>query len=130
MGFHAHNNLHAAVANSISAIENGCTSIDGCSRGYGAGAGNLPLEALIALLKLDGNKVGFNLNELIDLSLFIEKNFNLSLPSIDTILTATDTWAISGFKKIIETAQKFNVNPMKIIEKLEKEKCWTRGSNY
>ena len=124
LGFHAHNNLHAAVANSISAIENGCTSIDGCSRGYGAGAGNLPLEALIALLKLDGNKVGFNLNELIELSLLIEKNFNLSLPSIDTISTATGYYGLfSGFKKkVIETAQKFNVNPMQIIEKLGEAK--------
>ena len=78
LGFHAHNNLHAAVANSIAAMENGCTSIDSCSRGYGAGAGNLSLESLIGLLELDGIKTGLDFKKLIDLSLLIEENFSNS----------------------------------------------------
>ena len=59
-----------------------------------------------------------------DLSLLIEENFNSSLPIIDTISTATGYYGLfSGFKKkVIETAQKFNVNPMKIIEKLGEAK--------
>ena len=120
LGFHAHNNLHAAVANSIAAIENGCTSIDACSRGYGAGAGNLPLESLIGLFELDGIKTGLNFKELISLSLLIEENFNESLPAVDTLSTATGYHGLfSEFKKkVIEVSQKFKVNPIQIIEKL------------
>ena len=53
LGFHAHNNLHVAVANFLAAISSGCDAIDACARGYGAGAGNLSLEALVALLEKD-----------------------------------------------------------------------------
>ena len=34
LGFHAHNNLHAAVANSLAAHASGCDAIDACIRGY------------------------------------------------------------------------------------------------
>ena len=124
LGFHAHNNLHAAVANSFSAIENGCNSIDVCSRGYGAGAGNLSLEAIVGLIELDGFKTGLNFESLIDLSLLIEKNFNASLPSVDTLSTATGYHGLfSGFKrKIIETSKKWDLNPIDLIKILGEAK--------
>jgi 4-hydroxy 2-oxovalerate aldolase len=51
VGFHAHNNLGLAVANSLVAVENGATILDGCAGGFGAGAGNAPMEILIPLLE-------------------------------------------------------------------------------
>ena len=51
IGFHAHNNLGLAVANSIAAIDAGATIIDGCAKGFGAGAGNTQLEVLVAVLE-------------------------------------------------------------------------------
>ena len=124
LGFHAHNNLHAAVANSLASINFGCSSIDLCSRGYGAGAGNLASEAFVGILELDGIDTGIDFNELITLSLLVEKNLNCTLPNIDSISIATGyNGLFSGFKKkIIEAAAKFNIDPVILIEDLGKQK--------
>jgi 4-hydroxy 2-oxovalerate aldolase len=50
VGFHAHNNLTVATANSLAAVEVGATYLDACCRGLGAGAGNTQTEALVAVL--------------------------------------------------------------------------------
>ena len=60
VGFHAHNNLSYAIHNSVVAIQNGATYIDACIRGFGAGAGNAPLEILIPVLDKYGYTVDVN----------------------------------------------------------------------
>ena len=47
VGFHGHNNLGMAVANSVAAIRAGASILDACARGFGAGAGNTQIEALV-----------------------------------------------------------------------------------
>ena len=54
VGFHAHNNLGMAIANSIAAVECGARILDGTARGFGAGAGNAQIEVLVAVLKKMG----------------------------------------------------------------------------
>jgi 4-hydroxy 2-oxovalerate aldolase len=49
IGFHGHNNMHLAVANSLAAIKSGATIIDVTVKGFGAGAGNTPLEIMEAV---------------------------------------------------------------------------------
>ncbi len=51
VGFHAHNNLGMAIANSVAAVEAGATIIDGTVRAFGAGAGNCQIELIASVLK-------------------------------------------------------------------------------
>ena len=119
-GFHAHNNLHAAIANSLAALSSGCDSIDACARGYGAGAGNLSLEALVALLEKDGLSTGLDIRKITGLATLIEQHFPSSLPEVDSLSTGFHG-VFSGFKpKIMEAAAAFQVDPMDIISALGK----------
>lgn len=51
LGFHAHNNLQLAFANTLEAIRSGVEIVDGTVYGMGRAAGNLPLEILLAYLE-------------------------------------------------------------------------------
>jgi 4-hydroxy-2-oxovalerate aldolase len=49
VGFHGHNNLLLANANSLAALQAGADFVDATLRGIGRGAGNTQLESLIAI---------------------------------------------------------------------------------
>jgi 4-hydroxy-2-oxovalerate aldolase len=66
VGFHAHNNLSMAVANTLAAIEAGADSVDGCLRGLGAGSGNAQLEVLIGVLEKMGVESGVDFYKVMD----------------------------------------------------------------
>lgn len=68
IGFHAHNNLSLAVANTLAAIEEGATRIDGSVRCLGAGAGNTQTEVLLAVMDRLGYDVGIDLYKMMDLA--------------------------------------------------------------
>ncbi|WP_077328296.1 2-isopropylmalate synthase [Virgibacillus siamensis] len=65
---HCHNDLGMAVANSIAAVENGATQVEGTVNGIGERAGNASLEELAVALKIRSDfypyRTGLKLNEI------------------------------------------------------------------
>ena len=68
IGFHGHNNMSLAVANSLVAIEEGAIRIDGSVRCLGAGAGNTQTEVLVAVLDKLGINTGIDTYQMMDLA--------------------------------------------------------------
>jgi len=66
IGIHAHQNLSLSVANSIAALEEGATRVDASLAGLGAGAGNTPIEAFVAVAQLEGYDLDIDLFALQD----------------------------------------------------------------
>lgn len=68
VGIHAHNNLHLAMANSLSAIEAGADRVDVTLRGMGRSSGNAQSDVLLALLKKLGRPLPADYYKTTDLS--------------------------------------------------------------
>lgn len=68
LGFHGHHNLAMGVANSIAAIEVGANRIDAAAAGLGAGAGNTPMEVLVAVLDRMGVATGIDVWKIQDVA--------------------------------------------------------------
>src|ERR1700691_5879861 len=52
LGIHTHNDCGLAVANTLAAVEQGFTHVQGCTNGYGERCGNANLTTIIANLEL------------------------------------------------------------------------------
>ena len=68
LGFHGHHNMAMGVANSIAAIEVGANRIDAAAAGLGAGAGNTPMEVLIAVCARMGIDTGVDVFKIQDVA--------------------------------------------------------------
>ena len=124
VGFHAHNNLGMAIANSIAAVEAGASILDGTARGFGAGAGNAQLEVLVAILEKMGYSTGIDLYKILDAGDIAEKELIEVLPSIkSTNIVSGLAGVFSGFlKPVHRIAQKYGVDPRDIFFELGRRK--------
>lgn len=124
VGFHPHNNLGLAVANAYIAYQEGASIIDGTLRGFGAGAGNCQLEALVALMEKNDIKTNADLYRMLDASDDIMPNLmkmEMGLSPLSIISGMSGVF--SAFKVHVEKAAKeFHVDPRDIFVELGKRK--------
>lgn len=120
VGFHGHNNLGMAVSNSIAAVNEGATILDGSIRGFGAGAGNTQLEVLVAVLGRLGYETGIDLYKILDAANVAEKEFNPVAPFSSPISIVSGLAGVfSGFSKQVGAiAKEYRVDPRDIFFEL------------
>ncbi|GGX75006.1 4-hydroxy-2-oxovalerate aldolase [Massilia dura] len=122
VGFHGHNNLGMSVINSVAAVEEGASIIDGTIRGFGAGAGNTQLEVLVAVFQRMGVETGIDLYKILDAADIAEKAFNPVAPTISPLSIVSGLAGVfSGFAKpVARAAEEYQVDPRDIFFALGK----------
>ena len=125
IGFHAHNNLSLAMANTLVAIEEGATRIDGSIRCLGAGAGNTQTEVLVAVLEKLGINTGIDLYKMMDLA---EEIIAPILPKPQEITKDSLVLGYAGVYSSFllhaqKAAQRFNVDSRDILIEIGKKKA-------
>jgi len=124
IGFHAHDNLGLATANSLTAANYGAKYIDACIRGFGAGAGNAHLEMIIPVLEKSGYEIDIDFQKvIIEADRVME--YLISSAPISTpvnILTGLNR-LFSGFEKpIIKASKLFGIEYSSLIFELGNRK--------
>lgn len=125
IGFHAHNNMGMAVANSLVAIDYGASIIDSTLRGFGAGAGNCQLEALLTVLEKMNRIQKIDLYRIMDVSeTIVAKKLQSKPQEITAVsLMSGSAGVFSAFAEPVKKAAKeFNVNMRDIFVELGKRK--------
>ncbi|MDI1335145.1 MAG: 4-hydroxy-2-oxovalerate aldolase [Lacunisphaera sp.] len=124
VGFHAHHNLGLSIANSLAALQAGARIIDGTSKGFGAGAGNAPLELLAAVLRQQGYATSIDLYRALDAADLAGKLFAGSLPNSNGITIVSGLAGVfSGFSKPVQrAAEQLGVDPRDVFFELGRRK--------
>lgn len=120
VGFHAHNNLGLAVANSIAAVKAGVTYIDVTCRGLGAGAGNCQGEVLAAVFDRMGINTGVDMYGLQDVAEEIVEPV-MHRPQVirtDSLMLGYAGVYSSFLLHTRRAAEKFGLNPRDILIEL------------
>lgn len=125
VGFHGHENLSLAIANSIAAEETGATWIDGCTCGLGAGAGNAPTEVLTAVFEKLGVEVNAETFPMLDVAEEVVR------PIMDRPQVVDRGSLILGYAGVYSSfllhaeraAERFNVSTKDILVEVGKRKA-------
>lgn len=124
LGFHAHNNLGLAIANSVVAVEEGALILDACIKGFGAGAGNTQLELLVPVLNRLGYQTKCSFAQVARLSQRSEHYLECKTPHIQISNIASGIHGLfSGFAPHVQrAAEQFNIDEFALYESLKDRK--------
>ena len=117
VGFHGHQNLSLAVANSAFAFRAGAVQIDGCTRGLGAGAGNTPTEALVAVCARMGLRTGVDAFAMMDVAETVVRPVMDAECVVDRLSLAMGYAGVysSFMKHAARAADRYGVDPAEIL---------------
>jgi len=124
IGFHGHHNMAMGVANSLAAIGAGAARIDGSVAGLGAGAGNTPLEVLVAVLDRMGVHTG------VDVFGIMEVAEDVVVPMMDQPIRIDRDSLVLGYAGVYSSfllhaqraARKYGVSSAEILVELGRMK--------
>lgn len=124
VGFHAHNNLGLAAANSLCAVQAGAVYIDGTLRGLGAGAGNAQIEVLAGIFGRLGYDTGIDFYGLMDLAKEAVDPLMLRPQTVDngSLMLGYAGVYSSFLLHVYEAAKHYDLEPRDILVELGKRK--------
>ncbi|MDR0382204.1 MAG: 4-hydroxy-2-oxovalerate aldolase [Oscillospiraceae bacterium] len=124
VGFHAHNNLGLAIANSLKAVESGASFLDGTLRGLGAGAGNAQIEVLAGVLARCGVETGLDFYGLMDLAQDVVQPVMHRPQVIDngSLMLGYAGVYSSFLLHVYAAAEKYHLDPRDILVELGRRK--------
>lgn len=124
VGFHAHDNLNIAVANSVIAVRAGAVQIDGSTRGFGAGAGNTRNEVFAAVAERLGITTGIDVLGLIDVAEDIVRPVMDGECIIDRLALIMGYAGVysSFLKHAYRAAEQYNVSGADVLMKCGEQK--------
>ncbi|WP_138419588.1 4-hydroxy-2-oxovalerate aldolase [Aquibacillus sediminis] len=120
IGFHGHNNLSLAMANTLAAVEAGATYVDGSLRCLGAGSGNTQTEVMAAVFERYHYQTGVELYPIMDVANDVVAKF---MPRPQEINGSSLIMGYSGVYSSFllfaqEAAEKFGVDERDILTEL------------
>lgn len=117
VGFHGHNNMGLAMANTLKAVELGCDVVDTSIRGMGRSAGNAVTEMLLFSMDRMGQTMKTDVHQILQIA---EEYIDPLLANYDQV---NSIGIVSGYAQfhssymgmISQYAKSYNVDPCKLI---------------
>ncbi len=122
VGFHGHNNLMLAMANSLAAVKAGATFIDATLQGIGRSVGNTQAEILVLLLNKLGYRTGIDAIKMMDAGDSIVRPLMPQATGIDSLSATLGAAQFhSSFLPIVQkVAKEQSIDVRKLIGEISK----------